>query len=278
VGAAALALAASLSWGIADFLGGLKSRTLPVLAVLAFAQPIGLALVLVVVVAGGAGEFDRRVLWAVPAAVLGTVGIAAFYRGMAIGTIAIVAPIAATGAAIPVVVGIALGDRPSLVQLIGFPLAIGGAILASRETGENVGRGGVGAGVWWAAVAAIGFGAYFVPMHEASEEDFLWAVLVFKVAATAMMLAAYIAVRPPVRVTRADAGALFAIALFDSGGNVFFAAAASLGLVSVVSVLASLYPIATVALAWIVLRERIELVQQVGVVAALAGVIAISAG
>jgi drug/metabolite transporter (DMT)-like permease len=276
--AAALALAASLSWGIADFLGGLKSRTIPVLAVLALAQPIGLALVLAVVLVGGAGDFDRRVLWAVPAAVLGTVGIAAFYRGMAIGTIAIVAPIAATGAAIPVVVGIVLGDRPSVVQLIGFPLAIGGAILASRETGDKVGGGRVGAGVWWAALAAVGFGAYFVPMHEASEEDFLWAVLVFKVAATLLMLAAFLAVRPSVRISRADVGALVAIALFDAGGNVFFAASASLGLVSVVSVLASLYPVATVALAWVVLRERIELAQQLGVVAALAGVVAISAG
>ena len=278
MGAAALALAASLSWGVADFLGGLKSRTLPVLAVLALAQPLGLALVAVVVLVGGAGAFDRQVLWALPAAVLGTLGIAAFYRGMAIGTIAIVAPIAATGAAIPVIVGIALGDRPSLVQLAGFPVAIGGAILASRETGPTVGGGRVAVGVPWAVLAAVGFGGYFVPMHEASEQDFLWAALVFKSFVTALLLVAVAALRPRLQVRRADAAAIAAIALFDSGGNLFYAASASLGLVSVVSVLASLYPVATVALAWVVLRERIEPAQQLGVVAALAGVVAISAG
>ena len=273
-----LALAASISWGVADFVGGLKSRTLPVLTVLALAQPLGLALVGAVVLVGGAGEFDERVLWAIPAAVLGTVGIAAFYRGMALGTISIVAPIAATGAAIPVLVGIALGDRPSALQLAGFPLAIGGAVLASRETGPKVGGGRVAAGVPWAVLAAVGFGGYFIPMHEASEQDFLWAALVFKLFVGAMLVVAFAAVRPSVRVARADLAAIAAIALFDSGGNVFYAASASLGLVSVVSVLASLYPVATVALAWIVLHERIDPVQRLGVAAALLGVVAISAG
>ena len=276
--AAVLALGASLCWGVADFLGGLKSRTLPVLAVLALAQPIGLALVVVVVLAGGAGAFDARVLWALPAAVLGTIGIAAFYRGMAIGTISIVAPIAATGAVIPVAFGIALGDRPSAVQLAGFPLAIGGAALASRATGSSVDSGRMAAGVPWALVAAIGFGAYFVPMHEASDVDFLWAALVFKLGVAAMLLAAYAAVRPRVRLARWDVAAIAAIAVFDSTANVLFAASSTFGLVSVVSVLASLYPVATVALAWLYLRERIEAVQRAGVALALAGVVLVSAG
>ena len=276
--AAVLALGASLCWGVADFLGGLKSRTLPVLAVLALAQPIGLALVVVVVLAGGAGAFDARVLWALPAAVLGTIGIAAFYRGMAIGTISIVAPIAATGAVIPVAFGIALGDRPSAVQLAGFPLAIGGAALASRATGSSVDSGRMAAGVPWALVAAIGFGAYFVPMHEASDVDFLWAALVFKLGVAAILLAAYAAVRPRVRLARWDVAAIAAIAVFDSTANVLFAASSTFGLVSVVSVLASLYPVATVALAWLYLRERIEAVQRAGVALALAGVVLVSAG
>ena len=276
--AAALALAASASWGIADFLGGLKSRTLPLLTVLAIAQPIGLALVALVVFLGGAGRFERAALWAIPAAFLGTAGIAAFYRGMAIGTISIVAPIAATGAAIPVVVGIATGDRPSVLQLAGFPLAIAGVVLASRETGSKLGGGRIAAGVPWALVAALGFGGYFVPMHAASEADFLSAALVFKLVVAATLLAAVIILRPPLRVGRADLGAIAAIALFDSGGNVFYAASASLGLVSVVSVLASLYPVATVALAWLYLRERIDPIQRVGVATALAGVAMISAG
>ena len=276
--AAALALAASASWGVADFLGGLKSRSLPVLAVLALAQPFGFLLVLLIVLAGGVGAFDPQVLWALPAAVLGTAGIAAFYKGMAIGTISIVAPIAATGAVLPVVIGMVLGDRPSLRQLVGFPLAIGGAALASRERGERVGGGRLAAGVPWAILAAVGFGGYFVPMHEASEQDFLWAVLVFKGFVAATLLGTFAVMRPQTRLARGDVVALLAIAAFDSGGNVLYAASASLGLVSVVSVLASLYPVATVALAWLVLHERMDAVQYVGVATALAGVVLVSSG
>ncbi len=273
-----LALAASVSWGVADFLGGLKSRTLPLLVVLAIAQPFGLALVALVVAAGGGFSGHADVLWAVPAAFLGTAGIAAFYRGMAIGSISIVAPIAGAGAAIPVVIGIALGDRPSTLQLLGFPIAIAGVVLASRETGPKLAGGRVAAGVPWAIVAAVGFGGYFVPMHEASEADFLSAALVFKSFVAASLLGAFAVVRPRVRLTRPDLFAIGCIALFDSGGNVLYAASASLGLVSVVSVLASLYPVTTVALAWLYLREHVGALQRVGVAVALAGVVLVSAG
>jgi drug/metabolite transporter (DMT)-like permease len=276
--AALLALAASLGWGVADFLGGLKSRTIPLLVVLALAQPIGLVLVGIVVLVGGTGRWDRAVLWAIVAALLGSVGIAAFYRGMAIGTISIVAPIAATGVLIPVVIGIATGDRPSLIQLAGFPLAIGGAVLASRETGPTLGRGRIAVGVPWALLAAVTFGGYFVPMNTAADADVLWASLVFKVSAATLLVGAFLAVRPPVRVSRADLATIGLIGVSDSSANVLFAASAALGLVSVVSVLASLYPVVTVALAWILLRERMDPVQRVGVAAALSGVILISAG
>ncbi len=273
-----LALAASVSWGVADFLGGLKSRTLPVLVVLALAQPVGLLLVGIVVVAGGAGTLTREALWAVPAALLATAGIAAFYRGMAIGTISIVAPIAASGAAIPVVAGVALGDRPGALQLLGFPLAVAGVVLASYETGGELGRAGVAAGVPWALLAAIGFGGYFVPMHEASESDFLWAALVFKASVAGLLGAVYAVVRPAAYLGRANLLTIVVIAIFDSGGNLFYAASASLGLVSVVSVLASLYPVTTVALAWLYLRESVTAVQRVGVMTALAGVVLVTAG
>ena len=275
--AAVLALGASAGWGIADFLGGLKSRTVPVLAVIAIAQPVGLALVATSLAVGGTGTPPASVLWAAPAAVLGTLGIAAFYRGMAVGTISIVAPIAATGAAIPVIVGIASGDRPTRAQLVGFVLAIGGSVLASAETNPQARGIRVAAGVPWAIVASIGFGAYFVPMHAASRADFLWAAFVFKVVVATMALLAVVVVRPTLRLPRRDLGTIACIGVFDSGANVLFAASASLGLVSVVSVLASLYPVATVALAWLYLRERLAGVQAAGVVAALAGVILISA-
>jgi drug/metabolite transporter (DMT)-like permease len=276
--AAILALGASVSWGVADFLGGLKSRRVRVLAVIAIAQPVGLTAMAVAVAIGGHGPETRAVFWAAPAALLGTIGIAAFYRGMAVGSMSIVAPVAATGAAIPVVAGIATGDRPSAIQLLGFPLAIGGAVIASRESPSTLGASRVAAGVPWAVLAAVGFGAYFVPMHAASEDDFLWAAFVFRLAAAVIVLTAVAVTRPSLRVGPRDLAGIAVIGILDSGGNLLFAAAASQGLVSVTSVLASLYPVTTVALAWLYLRERVDATQALGVATALGGVILISAG
>jgi drug/metabolite transporter (DMT)-like permease len=278
VPAALLALAASISWGVADFLGGIKSRSLPVLTVLAGAQVFGLLATAIVVAASASTPGGAAVLWAAPAAVLGTAGIAAFYRGMAIGSMSIVAPVAATGAAIPVVYGVARGDDPSALQVLGFVLAIGGAALASREASDELGRARLAAGVPWAVLAAVGFGSYFVPMHVASEEDFLWATLVFRSTGAVIVVALFLALRPQARLGRGDVLALALLGVLDSAGNGLFAAAASQGVVSVVSVLASLYPITTVALAWVYLRERVHALQAVGVAGALAGVVLVSGG
>lgn len=274
-----LALAASASWGFADYLGGLKSRTIPVLAVMAVAQPAGLLSVAVLTAARGDGPPDgKTVLLAIPAAILGTTGIAAFYRGMSIGAISLVAPIAGTGAAIPVVWGISRGDDVSSLQLAGFGLALAGIVLASLESHPGRRAARLGAGIGWGLVAAITFGAYFIPMHEASNEDWLWASLVFRMASFSLVMLAVVIARPNLRATRGNLGALAVIGLLDTGGNVFFAAAATQGLVSVVSVLASLYPVVTVVLALALLRERPALWQAGGAIAALAGVGLITAG
>lgn len=273
--AAALALAAAASWGVGDFFGGLKSRSLNPIAVLIVAQPIGLTLLAIWVAVRGQGPPGSSVLWACLAAVLGTTGLIAFYKGMAAGALSIVAPIAGAGAAIPVIWGLAHGDHPSGYQELGFAAALIGVVLASFERRPEAAR--LAAGVGWAAIAMLAFGAYYIPMHEASHGDFLWAAFVFRLTSTTLIAAAWLVLRPP-SARRADLPVLASIGILDTGGNVFFAAASAKGLVSVVSILASLYPVVTVLLARAVLNERVHRSQELGIVLALAGIVLISAG
>jgi drug/metabolite transporter (DMT)-like permease len=271
---AAAALLASVAWGVADFLGGLKSRTVSVLVVLLLAQISGvLAIGLVVALAGNAPP--ASVLWAALAGLFGTLGLASFYRGMAVGAISVVAPIAAVGAIVPVVFGIATGEDVSRLQGIGFGLALSGVALASFERHE-AGAIRIAAGVPWAIAAVVGFGGYYVPMHEASEQDFLWAALVFRTTVALVAVTAWLVVRPPIRAARGHLGAIMLIGILDTAGNTLFAAASSQGEVSVVSVLATLYPVTTVGLAAFVLSERIDRLQLVGVASAIVGVLLIS--
>ena len=272
---AALALAAAASWGVGDFLGGLKSRSLSPIAILIVAQPIGLTLLAIWVAARGEGPPGSSVLWACLASVLGTTGLVAFYRGMAAGALSIVAPIAGAGAAIPVIWGLARGDHPSGLQELGFVAAFAGVILASFEWRPQATRLAAGAG--WAVIAMLAFGAYYIPMHAASHGDFLWAAFVFRLTSTTLIACAWLVLRPR-RARRADLPVLASIGVLDTGGNVFFAAASSRGLVSVVSVLASLYPVVTVLLARAVLHERVHRSQELGIALALGGIVLISAG
>jgi len=177
--AALLALAASLSWGVGDFLGGVKARVLPSLTVLAASQPFGLAALGIAVLARGTGIPGGEVAWSALAAVFGTIGLFAFYRGMAAGAMSVVAPIAALAAGIPVIWGVAVsGNHVSGLQGIGFIAAIGGSVAASVEVRPE--RRQIAAGVGWAALAMLAFGAYFVPMHAASTQDWLWPAFLFR--------------------------------------------------------------------------------------------------
>jgi drug/metabolite transporter (DMT)-like permease len=270
----ALALGASLTWGFADFFGPLKGRTLGALRVLVYVQLGGLVVIALIVAIRGKGPADFAALFAVPAAISGTLGLYAYYRGMAVGAMSIVAPIAGISAAVPVIFGIATGDRPSLWQWLGIAAALGGVFLASREPGPG---SRVAAGVGLALLAAIGFGGYFPPMHEAGNADFWWASLFFRMTSSSVILAAVAIRRPSLAVEPIQVPVLALIGIGDMLGNLLFAAASTSGLVSITSVLASLYPIVTVVLARLVLKERVARSQEVGIALTLAGVALISA-
>jgi drug/metabolite transporter (DMT)-like permease len=276
--AALLALAASLSWGVGDFLGGVKARVLPSLTVLAASQPFGLAALGIAVLARGTGIPGGEVAWSALAAVFGTIGLFAFYRGMAAGAMSVVAPIAALAAGIPVIWGVVVsGNHVSGLQGIGFIAAIGGSVAASIEVRPE--RRQIAAGVGWAALAMLAFGAYFVPMHAASTQDWLWPTFLFRCTSVTLVWSVVLLSRARPTGLRGHWLALIAIGLLDTGGNALYAAAASShGLLSVVSVLASLYPVVTVLLARLMLGERVQRTQDAGVVLVLAGVVLITAG
>ncbi len=278
--AVAFALAASAAWAVSDFLGGLKSRSLQLLTVLVLSQVAGLAVICVVVgLRGEAPPPARFLVYAALAGAAGVVGIAAFYRGLAVGAMSVVAPVSALGALVPVAVGVAGGERPGALQYVGVVAALAGAGLASTESRSAAVPGrrpAAGAGL--ALVAAAGFGLFFVGLDAAREESLAWAVLTVRATSTALVLAFAVARRPPVRVGARDWPALAAVGVLDMGANALFAAAAARGYVSLVAVVGSLYPVGVVALAWVYLGERPGRLQRLGMAAALGGVALISAG
>jgi drug/metabolite transporter (DMT)-like permease len=218
------------------------------------------------------------VAWSALAAVFGTVGLFAFYRGMAVGAISVVAPIAAVAAGIPVIWGVAVsGNHITGLQGIGFVAAIGGCVAASLELRPE--RRQLAAGVGWAALAMLCFGAYYIPMHAASTQDWLWPAFLFRCTSVTLVWSVVLVRRAWPRGLHGHWWALIAIGFLDTGGNALFAAASSShGLLSVVAVLASLYPVVTVLLARMLLGERVQRTQDFGVVIALVGVVLITAG
>jgi drug/metabolite transporter (DMT)-like permease len=228
-----------------------------------------------------ADELPSRsaVAWAALAGSAGIVALGAFYRALAIGTMSVVAPISATAAAVPVLVGLAEGERPGGLQIAGMAAALAGVILASREPVEEGCPPANRAAIGLALVAAAGFGTFFVGIDRASATaEVPWVIVVQRCCSVSLLVIATLVVRPSLPRDGASLLVLAAVGLLDLGANGLYALATTHGLLSVVSVLGSLYPAVTVVLARFVLAERIARVQELGVVLALAGVIAISAG
>src|SRR5215212_7183618 len=278
--AVALAFASSLCWGLADFLGGLQSRVRPLVTVLLVAQVAAVAIG-IAFVAGSGDPFPDLgpAALATGAGIAGCAALAAFYRGLAIGTMSIVAPVSATGAAVPVLVGLAEGERPAALQIAGILVAMVGIVLAAREPADAEPGGAVRRSLGLAGLAALGFGTFFVLIDRATEHGGApWSLLLVRAGEVALLGALALATRPTMPSGARDAAPLLGIGVLDFSATAFFALATEQGLLSVVSVVGSLYPAVTVILARIVLAERVARSQELGVLLTLAGVVAISAG
>jgi drug/metabolite transporter (DMT)-like permease len=275
----ALALAASLSWGIADFGGGIGTRRVQIVWVLVASQVAGLALAGTLALATlPHPPSGRELAWGLFGGVMGAVGLAAFYRALAVGTMGIVGPISATGAIVPVAYGLVRGEHPSVLQGVGIVVAVGGVIAASLEPlPEGAGRK-LATGVGLSLVAALGFGSAILGLNRVSQAGVVWGTLTLRLTVVPIVCLAALIMRPSAARLRPNLPILVATGFFDTGANLLYGASARHGLISVVSVLGSLYPVVLVVLARFVLHERIARPQLAGVAIALAGVALISAG
>jgi drug/metabolite transporter (DMT)-like permease len=279
--AVVMAAAASTLWGAGDFVGGLLTKRIPVLLVALITWGSGLLLVGGLVLA-----FDpavppaRSVAFGLIGGIFGAIGLGSLYKGLAVGRMGIVAPIAALSSLVGALVGLIQGDRPAALQLAGMLAAITGAVLAATAPDPGGTRSGrVAAGVGFAVLAALGLGATLVCLDAAAEASAAWSALLLRASSVPLVAIAALVTRPSVgAVGRRDVGVLAGVGAADNLANVLFALATVQGLLTIVAVISSLVPVVTVLLARFVLHEHLTRHQLFGVVLAFAGIAAIAAG
>ena len=246
-------------YGTADFLGGLASRRVVAVVVTLVSQCAGLVSLLIVLpVAHGTGPAGADLAWGAAGGLAGAVALVCFYWALAAGTMSVVAPLTAVvSAVVPVVTGLALGERPSAWALLGVALALPAIALIARETAEGHRR--ATRKVLLAALAAgAGFGFFFVALARTTGDSGLWPLVAAR-AASISLLALVVAVtgRRPA-AARAALAMILTAGVLDTTANALYLAAASRGLLSLVAVIAALYPASTVVLARVVLGERVQ--------------------
>lgn len=277
--ALSLSLAACLGWGVADFLGGLKSRRLSVFSVLMLSSFFGLAAILVIVlVRGVAPPADPALLLAVVGGVAGVAAMFFLYRGFSIGSMAIVAPISATGVILPVIVSLAAGDRPTLLQQIGIAAAIMGTVLASREKNNGTKGSRLATGVGLAVGSAFAAGIFFVVMDQASEADPYWAAFLMRFSYFVFLIIIFLLKRPAVQAGKKHLPAIIVLGICDALAGFAYALATTRGMLGLVAVMGALYPAVTVLLSMLILHERPQRTQFIGVLLAVGGITFISVG
>jgi drug/metabolite transporter (DMT)-like permease len=274
----ALGLASSVAWGVSDFLGGQLSRRISVLTVLLVSQPVGLVLALAVALAvGGDPLSGRDAAIAVGGGAAVVLALGAFYRAMALGSVSVVATIGALGVVVPIAGGLVAGEEPAAIQAVGVVAGVAGVVLVAREPDPEwraAGRAAVGL----AALAALGFGVFFLALDATSGREPTWTIVALRCGGVGALLIAAAYARPSMRIDRSLLGVLLAIGFLDVLANSLFAVATNHGLLSLVAVAGSLYSAVTVLLARFVLGERLAPVQCAGVVVALTGVALIAGG
>jgi drug/metabolite transporter (DMT)-like permease len=273
-----LALGCAVVYGAADFLGGLASRRTSAFAVVALSQVVGLIALLALLpwLGGPVGPAD--LWWGAAAGLAGATGLVVFFRTLARGVMSVIAPVTAvTAAAVPVLVGLVGGDRISSWAAFGIVLALVGVALVSAEGGFAALRAARPASLAPALLAGSMFGLFFVLLDQTSDGSGLTPLVTARLASVGLVVVLALAGRKSLRVTRAALPLVAASGLGDMTANaLFLLATQSDGQLAITGVLASLYPVSTVVLAQLVLRERLVGAQVAGLAAAVAAVVLIT--
>ena len=265
-----LALSCAATYGIGDFYGGLAAKRASAPAVLLWSHLLGVVLMLgaAILVIGEltAGDFAIGAI----GGLAGAAGVGLLYQALSIGPMSAVAPVTALlAAAVPVVAGFAQGERPGAAAIVGMVAGVAAIVLVSAEGGGSLRPSDMRA-VAFALGAGLGFGLFFVALSYTGDDSGMWPLVGARTASVAVVGALALLGRfsPVVPIGRPRLHTAIAGAL-DAAANVFFLLAIREGLLTVVSVLASLYPASTVVLAWIVLHERFAPLQRVGLLLAV---------
>ncbi len=268
----------ALMYGAADFCGGMAVRKAPLPAVLVSSQAVGLVVALVAsLVFGFPLQQPLDLAWGALAGVSGAAGIAALYFALATTVVAVASPLAAvTGAAIPVLLGVAAGERPGLAAWVGILLGVCAIGLLTAGPSKSSREGAVRRAGLLGVLAGLGFGLFFFSISRTTHGSGLWPLVAARVATVSLVSIFMLVTRKPVRLSRASVPFVMASGALDMGANIAFLLASRIGMLSISAAVAALYPGPTVILAWIILRERVTAPRVLGLALALAGVALIS--
>jgi drug/metabolite transporter (DMT)-like permease len=272
-----LALGAAAFYGSADFMGGLASRRSAALTVAFGAQVSGVFVLLAgLLLLGPASVGGIDLFHGAVAGVFGGFGLTIIYRALAEGPMSVVAPTSALSAAsVPVLAGLALGERPGLLALVGIAVAFVAVVLITWERTEpGVARRATRRSVLSALAGGAMFGLFFVSLHQAGDSAGLWPLLAARATSIPVLVALLLRNRTTLVPERGLVGAVAVSGALDMLANILFLLATRHGMLAVVSALTGLYPATTVMLAQTRLGERLHGVQGAGMaVAALAAVL-----
>jgi drug/metabolite transporter (DMT)-like permease len=262
-----LGLLASAGWGVADFGGGLTSRSAPVLGVLLGSQVASLAIAVpILAVSSEPAMQPIDLAVSIGGGVLGAAGLALLYRGLSVGRMGVVAPIAAViTATLPVAYGFVTEGVPSILAIAGIGVAAASVVLVSRSPESADGRP---SGLWYGVAAGTVFGLFTIGAAHLNDDLIISPVVVIRVASVLVVSAWILVRRQPWRVSRRLWPALLGVGVMDMSATAAYLAAIAVGPLAIAAILASLYPVVTTILAALVLRERVTPVHAAGILAA----------